>query len=165
MLSHTRWLVPPKPKKPHTLWQALKARAVPSQCSVPYIRNNAQFILFSIIVAVVNVALFVARCVEYKDFKMWDGVNVNYWIMFAKASGTKSTTFKKHFNIHQNTVVSQLLKAEFFIFEVFHYLQFLLLIIVALLLFLAKNFSILLIWNLLCLFKLIVRIFYHTLYM
>ena len=60
---------------------------MPSQCSVPYIRNNAQFILFSIIVAVVNVALFVARCIQYKDFKQWDGVNTNYWVMFARASG------------------------------------------------------------------------------
>ena len=93
-ISIDRWLVPPKPKKPHTLWQALQARAIPSQFTVPYIRNNAQFIIFSILVAVVNIGLFVARCVEFKDFKQWDGVNTNYWVILARASGKEYKLFQ-----------------------------------------------------------------------
>ena len=86
-ISIDRWLVPPKPKKPSTVWGAFKTNFIPHQCTVPYIRNNSQFIAFSLIVAVVNIALFIARAYEFRSFKQWDGFHTNYWIILARAAG------------------------------------------------------------------------------
>ena len=55
--------------------------------SVPYARNNGQFIMFSVFLAIVNISLFVSRAIEYRNFKNWDG-STNFWIIFARASGT-----------------------------------------------------------------------------
>lgn len=85
-ISIDRWLVPPKPKRPNTLWEMIRER-IPHQMTVPYVRNNGPFILFSLIMAVINVSLFAARCYEYRNFKMWNGIDTNYWVIFARAGG------------------------------------------------------------------------------
>lgn len=84
-ISIDRWLVPPKPKKPNTLWEAAMAK-IPHQFSVPYMRNNMEFIGFTILFILLNVGLFVARCYEYRNFKNYDYTR-NWWIIMARACG------------------------------------------------------------------------------
>ena len=81
-----------QPRKPNTFWEACSSKLIPRQLSVPYARNNGQFIMFSLFLAIVNIALFVSRSIEYRNFKNWDG-STNYWIIFARAAGTYMTTF------------------------------------------------------------------------
>ena len=57
-----------QPRKPNTFWEAFTSKIIPRQLSVPYARNNGQFIMFSIFLAMVNISLFVSRAIEYRNF-------------------------------------------------------------------------------------------------
>lgn len=65
---------------------------VPHEMSVPYFRNNAQFLAFGLLYAVVNLALFIGRCWEYRNFKNSDGTR-NWWIIVARANGEGSAAW------------------------------------------------------------------------
>ena len=54
--------------------------------SVPYVRNNAQFLSFTVLLTLVNIGLIVGRLYEYRGFKNSDG-SLNWCIMIARASG------------------------------------------------------------------------------
>ncbi|TRY74386.1 hypothetical protein TCAL_04607 [Tigriopus californicus] len=84
-ISIDRWLVPPKPKKPGSRWRALTSQ-VPHQMSIPYLRNNFQFLSFSLILLTINLGLFIGRLWDYRHFKNSNGTR-NWWIMFARAGG------------------------------------------------------------------------------
>ena len=53
---------------------------------MPYVRNNAQFLSFTVLLTLVNIGLIVGRLYEYRGFKNSDG-SVNWCIMIARASG------------------------------------------------------------------------------
>ena len=78
--------MPPKPKKPHSLAEALLGN-VPHQFSVPYLRNNFQFLSFTFLLIVVNVGLFLGRLWSFWNFKNSDGATSNVWLILAKATG------------------------------------------------------------------------------
>lgn len=84
-ISIDRWLVPPKPKKPDTFYQGMMSK-VPHQLSVPYIRNNAEFLSFTLLLILVNLGLLLGRCYEYWGFKNSTGTR-NWWIIVARACG------------------------------------------------------------------------------
>jgi len=84
-ISIDRWLVPPKPKKPATFMESVISK-VPHQFSIPYMRNNLEFISFTILFILVNLGLFVARFYTFWDFKNYDYTR-NWWIIWARASG------------------------------------------------------------------------------
>eukprot|EP00095_Tigriopus_kingsejongensis_P006523 maker-scaffold172_size289735-snap-gene-1.32 protein:Tk06523 transcript:maker-scaffold172_size289735-snap-gene-1.32-mRNA-1 annotation:"nadph oxidase" len=84
-ISIDRWLVPPKPKKAGSRWRTITSQ-VPHQFSIPYLRNNFQFLSFSFILLVINLGLFFGRLSEFKNFKNSNGTR-NWWIMFARAGG------------------------------------------------------------------------------
>ena len=54
--------------------------------SVPYVRNNAQYLSFSAILILINVGLIVGRLYEYSTFKNADG-SLNWCVMIARATG------------------------------------------------------------------------------
>ena len=54
--------------------------------SVPYVRNNAQFLSFTALLTLINLGLIVGRLYEYSTFKNSDG-SVNWCIMIARATG------------------------------------------------------------------------------
>ena len=54
--------------------------------SVPYVRNNAQFLSFTALLTLINLGLIVGRLHEYSTFKNSDG-SVNWCIMIARATG------------------------------------------------------------------------------
>ena len=57
--------------------------------SVPYVRNNAQFLSFTALLTLINVGLIVGRLYEYSTFKNSDG-SVNWCIMIARATGQRN---------------------------------------------------------------------------
>lgn len=59
---------------------------IPHQLSVPYMRNNLEFISFTILFILVNLGLFLARVVTFWDFKNYDHTR-NWWIIMARACG------------------------------------------------------------------------------
>ncbi|CAH2057944.1 unnamed protein product, partial [Iphiclides podalirius] len=78
-ISIDRWLVPPPPDpQPTSLLQRLH-RMKPYQLSWPYFKNNQVFLGYLGLFFLVNLGLFAARCVEYR--------NANGFVMFARACG------------------------------------------------------------------------------
>ena len=59
---------------------------VPHQLSVPYIRNNLEFIGFTTFFILLNLGLFISRFFTFWDFKNYD-LTRNWWIILARASG------------------------------------------------------------------------------
>jgi len=84
-ISIDRWLVPPKPQKIVKACQDL-CSSVPRQFSFTYVRNNAQFLCFHLIFAIINLGLFASRLVEYRHFLNIDNSR-NWSIMLARAAG------------------------------------------------------------------------------
>lgn len=84
-ISIDRWLVPPKPQKIVKACQDL-CSSVPRQFSFTYVRNNAQFLCFHLIFAIINLGLFASRLVEYRHFLNVDRSR-NWSIMLARAGG------------------------------------------------------------------------------
>jgi len=85
-ISIDRWLVPPKPKRASSDCGRILSKKMPHQMSVPYVRNNFQFLTFSLTFILVNVGLFVSRSVDYWHFKNADGSR-NWCILLARACG------------------------------------------------------------------------------
>ncbi|CAH2251821.1 jg13788 [Pararge aegeria aegeria] len=78
-ISIDRWLVPPNPKKePSTLRHRL-SKMKPYQLSLPYFKNNYVYLSYLFLFFTVNLGLFVARIVEYRDS--------NIFVIFARACG------------------------------------------------------------------------------
>nr|XP_049706149.1 NADPH oxidase 5 [Helicoverpa armigera] len=78
-ISIDRWLVPPKQDpRPLSFHQRLR-KLKPYQLSLPYLRNNYVFLTYLALFTLVNVGLFLARCVEYR--------NANGFVIFARACG------------------------------------------------------------------------------
>ena len=59
---------------------------VPHQLSVPYIRNNLEFIGFTTFFILLNLGLFISRIFTFWDFKNHDGTR-NWWVIVARAGG------------------------------------------------------------------------------
>ncbi|XP_045762856.1 NADPH oxidase 5 isoform X1 [Maniola jurtina] len=78
-ISIDRWLVPPNPKpEPKTLrYRLLKMK--PYQLSLPYFKNNYVYLSYLFVFFMVNLGLFVARIVEYRES--------NIFVIFARACG------------------------------------------------------------------------------
>ena len=53
---------------------------------MPYIRNNLEFITFTIIFILVNLGLCIGRIIEYWNFKNYDFTR-NWWIIWARVAG------------------------------------------------------------------------------
>ena len=83
-LTIDSWLVPSKPKT-NILYKFGLCK--PNLLSLSYIQNNKGLVLFAILMALINMVLFAYTCVQFKDFKNWDGFSANYWVMLARASG------------------------------------------------------------------------------
>lgn len=82
-----KWLVPPKPPKPRPFTQRLKD-CLPHQFSMMYIRNNKQFLFFTLVfIIIINVALFVARAYYFKDFAMLNNFRPNPFYLLSRANG------------------------------------------------------------------------------
>eukprot|EP00095_Tigriopus_kingsejongensis_P001891 maker-scaffold287_size221780-snap-gene-0.26 protein:Tk01891 transcript:maker-scaffold287_size221780-snap-gene-0.26-mRNA-1 annotation:"nadph oxidase 5-like isoform x5" len=82
-----KWLVPPKPPKPRPFSVRLKD-CLPHQFSRMYIRNNKQFLFFTIVfIFIVNVSLFVARAYYFKDFAMLNNFRPNPFYLLSRANG------------------------------------------------------------------------------
>ncbi|KAI8423439.1 hypothetical protein MSG28_012572 [Choristoneura fumiferana] len=64
-ISIDRWLIPAPPPTHTSLRHRLSALK-PYQLSLPYFRNNYVFLLFTAAFFIINIGLFVARCVEYQ---------------------------------------------------------------------------------------------------
>ncbi|XP_026735659.1 NADPH oxidase 5 isoform X2 [Trichoplusia ni] len=79
-ISIDRWLVPPKeePKKPVSVLQRLSSLK-PYQLSRPYFRNNYVYLTYLGVFFMVNIVLFVARSVEYRE--------ANGFVILARACG------------------------------------------------------------------------------
>ncbi|XP_022126952.2 NADPH oxidase 5 [Pieris rapae] len=77
-ISIDRWLVPPAPKPSSTLLTRLSSLK-PYQMSFPYFKNNHVFVMYLLMFFLLNLALFVARIVEY-----WHS---NVFVIFARACG------------------------------------------------------------------------------
>ncbi|KPJ03893.1 NADPH oxidase 5 [Papilio xuthus] len=78
-ISIDRWLVPPPPDPQSTSWLRRLYSMKPHQLSWPYIKNNQVFLGYLALFFLINLALFAARCVEYR--------NANGFVMFARACG------------------------------------------------------------------------------
>ncbi|XP_068623953.1 NADPH oxidase 5 [Battus philenor] len=78
-ISIDRWLVPPPPDPQPTSFIRKLSSMKPHQLSWPYIKNNQVFVGYLALFFLVNLGLFVARCVEYR--------NANGFVMFARACG------------------------------------------------------------------------------
>ena len=74
---------------------ALSLALIPlmSVFSVPYVRNNAQFLSFTALLTLINLGLIVGRLYEYSTFKNSDG-SVNWCIMIARATGRSAQYIK-----------------------------------------------------------------------
>lgn len=78
-ISIDRWLVPPKPKcQPTSLWGKLAALR-PYQLTRPYLKNNHVYLMFGLVLILVNLGLFVSRAIEYRHH--------NGYIILARACG------------------------------------------------------------------------------
>ncbi|KAJ0171651.1 hypothetical protein K1T71_012414 [Dendrolimus kikuchii] len=78
-ISIDRWLVPPKAEPEQMTVSQKLSRLKPYQFSVPYIKNNDVYLTYLALFFLVNIGLFVARIVEYR--------NANYYTIFARACG------------------------------------------------------------------------------
>ncbi|XP_024085279.1 NADPH oxidase 5 [Cimex lectularius] len=78
-ISIDRWLVPPKPKSPPTSALARISALRPYQLTLPYIRNNYVYLIFVTVFFLVNLALFVSRSIQYRNY--------NVYVIFARACG------------------------------------------------------------------------------
>ncbi|XP_049880958.1 NADPH oxidase 5 [Pectinophora gossypiella] len=66
-ISIDRWLVPPKPEPKPTSFLHKLGKLKPYQLSLPYFRNNYVFVIYLAIFFLVNIGLFVSRCIEYRE--------------------------------------------------------------------------------------------------
>ncbi|KAF9415705.1 hypothetical protein HW555_006739 [Spodoptera exigua] len=78
-ISIDRWLVPPKQDPEPVSFKQRLSRLKPYQLSRPYFKNNYVFLTYLALFTLVNVGLFVARCVEYRK--------ANGFVIFARACG------------------------------------------------------------------------------
>ncbi|KAF9798205.1 hypothetical protein SFRURICE_003164 [Spodoptera frugiperda] len=78
-ISIDRWLVPPKQDPQPVSFKQRLSRLKPYQLSRPYFKNNYVFLTYLGLFSLVNVGLFVARCVEYRK--------ANGFVILARACG------------------------------------------------------------------------------
>ncbi|CAG5006751.1 unnamed protein product [Parnassius apollo] len=78
-ISIDRWLVPPPPDPEPTSFLQKLNKMKPYQLSWPYFKNNQVFLAYLGLFFLINLGLFAARCVEYR--------NSNGFVIFARACG------------------------------------------------------------------------------
>jgi len=85
-LSIGKWLVPPKPAEKKPLKQRIKDK-LPHWMSMTFIMNNRPFFIFSLFLVIVNLVLFIARAVYFRNFPMLSGYRPNFFYMLSRANG------------------------------------------------------------------------------
>ncbi|CAL1686702.1 unnamed protein product [Lasius platythorax] len=78
-ISIDRWLVPPQPKPKQSSVLGTFSSLRPYQLTKPYMKNNYVYIAFISIFVLINVALFVSRLYEYRNY--------SGYVMIARACG------------------------------------------------------------------------------
>jgi hypothetical protein len=114
-ISIDRGLVPPPPEHRGSVYERFVSH-IPHVLSVPYVRNNAQFIAFTLLFTLVNLGLIIGRLYEYRIFKNADGSR-NWCVMIARASGESVKCvvqqFIKLFRCELILFISDTLKTRF----------------------------------------------------
>ncbi|XP_012231474.2 NADPH oxidase 5 [Linepithema humile] len=77
--SIDRWLIPPQPKLKQKSFLGVFSSLRPYQLTKPYMKNNYVYIAFISMFLLINVALFVSRLYEYRNY--------SGYVMIARASG------------------------------------------------------------------------------
>jgi len=85
-ISLNHWLVPKKPRPKETWWQQ-KKKSFWRSFSWTHIKKNPQLFAFMSGLFVINIILFIARAVYFKDFQNLNGTAPNIFYVFSRANG------------------------------------------------------------------------------